>query len=71
MEARYDYLDATKWYMISKIYYIIIVVRVDKEYINDIHFKNTFNLAEIIDLCRSELPTHLKVSAYADKPQNF
>ena len=26
----------------------IIVVRVDKEYINDIHFKNTFNLAEII-----------------------
>ena len=27
---------------------IIIVVRVDKEYINDIQFKNTFNLAEII-----------------------
>ena len=27
---------------------IIIVVRVCKEYINDIHFKNTFNLAEII-----------------------
>ena len=27
---------------------VIIVVRVCKEYINDIHFKNTFNLAEII-----------------------
>ena len=25
-----------------------MVVRVCKEYINDIHFKNTFNLAEII-----------------------
>ena len=23
VEARYDYLDATKWYMIFKIYYII------------------------------------------------
>ena len=27
---------------------LIIVVRVCKAYINDIHFKNTFNLAEII-----------------------